>query len=132
MNYRPAVYKTAALPGLSPWICQHLYSYANDDHIDAALKAIVLGVATSHQAERFESDLRLLADVIGGDLQICEISRLLRLPGTHNTKRGENREVVFGTWQDRASFDELVDRADARLCCYHSRPRRRIVRSRGC
>ena len=27
--------------GLSQWICDNLYSYANDDHIDTALRAIV-------------------------------------------------------------------------------------------
>lgn len=27
--------------GLTPWICETLYSYANDSHIDTALKAIM-------------------------------------------------------------------------------------------
>ena len=27
--------------GLTPWICSTLYSYANDAHIDTALKAIM-------------------------------------------------------------------------------------------
>lgn len=27
---------------LSPWICDNLYSYLNDSHIDTALKKIVL------------------------------------------------------------------------------------------
>jgi hypothetical protein len=27
--------------GLSPWICDNLYSYADDSHIDTALRAIM-------------------------------------------------------------------------------------------
>jgi hypothetical protein len=27
--------------GLTSWICSNLYSYANDDHIDTALRSIV-------------------------------------------------------------------------------------------
>ncbi|MGX9389612.1 hypothetical protein ACWX0O_01680 [Nitrobacteraceae bacterium UC4449_H16] len=27
--------------GLTPWICEHVYSYANDDHVDTALRAIM-------------------------------------------------------------------------------------------
>jgi RepB DNA-primase from phage plasmid len=44
--------------------------------------------------DRVEGTLRQLADVVGGDLQVCEVARLLRLPGTHNTKRGEFKEVT--------------------------------------
>ena len=28
------------LAGLTPWICNNIYPYANDDHIDTALKRI--------------------------------------------------------------------------------------------
>lgn len=30
--------------GLTPWICANVYKYANDTHIDTALKAIVKGL----------------------------------------------------------------------------------------
>lgn len=43
---------------------------------------------TSADMERVESALRLLADTVGGDVSVCEIARLMRLPGTHNTKQG--------------------------------------------
>jgi len=46
------------------------------------------------EMDRIEADLKLLADLVGGDHSVCEIARLLRLPGTHNTKRGENKEVI--------------------------------------
>lgn len=36
--------------------------------------------------ERIEAALKLLADTVGGDVSVCEIARLMRLPGTHNTK----------------------------------------------
>ena len=36
--------------------------------------------------DRLESLLRALAVHFGGDPQVAEISRLMRLPGTHNTK----------------------------------------------
>ena len=26
---------------LTPWICEHIYPYANDDHLDTAFKSIV-------------------------------------------------------------------------------------------
>lgn len=27
--------------GLTPWVCSTLYQYLNDDHIDAALRAVI-------------------------------------------------------------------------------------------
>lgn len=27
--------------GLTPWICENIYSYADDDHIDTALRSIM-------------------------------------------------------------------------------------------
>ena len=38
--------------------------------------------------EQIERTLHLLADLVAGDPAVCEVSRLMRLPGTHNTKRG--------------------------------------------
>lgn len=28
------------MAGLTPWICEHVYPYANDDHVYTALKAV--------------------------------------------------------------------------------------------
>jgi phage/plasmid-associated DNA primase len=48
---------------------------------------------TQANKERIEGALRLLADHVAGDLAVCEVSRVLRLPGTHNTKNGAWAEV---------------------------------------
>jgi P4 family phage/plasmid primase-like protien len=42
----------------------------------------------TNQAD-IELDLHTLADLVGGDTKVCEIARLMRLPGSHNTKFGE-------------------------------------------
>jgi hypothetical protein len=54
-----------------------------------------LDVQADGMRDRIEDDLRQLADLVGGDLQVCEVARILRLPGTHNTKRGEYKEVLI-------------------------------------
>jgi hypothetical protein len=35
---------------------------------------------------RIEEDLRILCDLVGGDVNVCEIARVMRLPGSHNSK----------------------------------------------
>jgi phage/plasmid-associated DNA primase len=60
-------------------------------------ESIVNPSADGGEQDRIESALRQLADVVGGDLQVCEIARLMRLPGTHNTKFGDNIPVVVLT-----------------------------------
>jgi phage/plasmid-associated DNA primase len=52
---------------------------------------------TSADIERIEAALRLLADTVGGDVAVCEIARLMRLPGTHNTKQGAFLPVEIAT-----------------------------------
>ena len=44
--------------------------------------------ATPENIERVEGLLQLLADHLGGDPACAEASRLMRLPGSHNTKDG--------------------------------------------
>jgi len=44
--------------------------------------------------DRIEGALRILADLVAGDLQVCEVARLMRLPGSHNSKRDEWKDVV--------------------------------------
>lgn len=57
--------------------------------------------------------LKQLAGVCGGDTAVCELTRILRLPGTHNTKTGELRpaRLLEGSWV-RYEFDEIVDTLD--------------------
>jgi phage/plasmid-associated DNA primase len=45
--------------------------------------------------ERLETALRALAEVVAGDTAVCEIARLMRLPGSHNSKYGDLREVTL-------------------------------------
>src|SRR5262245_25305465 len=49
--------------------------------------------ATSENRERHKQLLRQLADIVGGDHAACLIPQLMRLPGTINSKNGEQREV---------------------------------------
>src|SRR6516164_7553113 len=65
---------------------------------------------TQEYLERIESCLRRLADVVGGDLAVAHPAALLRLPGTHNSKFNEWREVVVLSWSQR--FYELDDLED--------------------
>jgi P4 family phage/plasmid primase-like protien len=51
--------------------------------------------ATSDTISYIENLLRLLADHVGGDPACCEASRLLRLPGSHNSKGGAWTEVAI-------------------------------------
>ncbi|MET4176876.1 DNA-primase RepB domain-containing protein [Bradyrhizobium sp. LA7.1] len=46
-------------------------------------------VDTQENRERLEAFYRQLAEVMAGDLAVCEVSRVMRLPGTHNSKNGE-------------------------------------------
>jgi RepB DNA-primase from phage plasmid len=45
--------------------------------------------ANEENIARVERLLKQLANVLAGDPAVCECSRLMRLPGTHNTKGGE-------------------------------------------
>lgn len=49
--------------------------------------------ATPENIARMEQNLRLLADHVGGDPSVCEVSRLMRLPGSTNTKDNEALDV---------------------------------------
>ena len=48
--------------------------------------------ATPENVERVEAALRKLADVLAGDIS-CKCTRLMRLPGSHNTKIGSSIPV---------------------------------------
>lgn len=60
---------------------------------------------------RVVSVLRQLAGVLAGDLSVCDLARIMRLPGTHNTKDGTLRLcTVLGcsSWA-RVALDDLED-----------------------
>jgi hypothetical protein len=43
--------------------------------------------ASDANIERVEAALKRIANVLAGDPQVCECARLMRLPGSHNTKQ---------------------------------------------
>jgi P4 family phage/plasmid primase-like protien len=57
------------------------------------------------ERDRAEALLRQVADLVGGDLQVCEVARLLRLPGTHNTKMGAFKEVTVEQPRNLVGYD---------------------------
>lgn len=67
--------------------------------------------ATTDNVELVEQLNGLAADVLGGDTQARDVSRLLRLPGTHNTKNGEWKLVTIAHC-DEARLHELDDLQD--------------------
>ncbi|MCK1324224.1 hypothetical protein IVB16_17175 [Bradyrhizobium sp. 183] len=50
-------------------------------------------VDTQAKIDRLEAFYRQLSDVMAGDLAVCEVSRVMRLPGSHNSKDGALTEV---------------------------------------
>ena len=67
--------------------------------------------ATPETIERVEACLRLLCEHVGGDRACNEISRLMRLPGSHNSKRGEwlPVEALLERPNKRYELDEVED-----------------------
>jgi hypothetical protein len=51
------------------------------------------GIDGADTIERVESTLKLLADLVGGDMKVTHVASLMRLPGTHNSKHGEWKDV---------------------------------------
>jgi hypothetical protein len=66
---------------------------------------------TQPNIERIEGALRQLADFVAGDLAVCEGSRVMRLPGSHNTKNGgwAEVEVLSLDGQRRYELDDLEE-----------------------
>jgi hypothetical protein len=60
----------------------------NGVHAYWLLTECIINPFESGEMDRIEADLRQLADLIGGDLSVCEIARVMRLPGSHNSKKG--------------------------------------------
>ncbi len=66
---------------------------------------------TQGNIERIEAALRQLADHVAGDLPVCEVSRVLRMPQTHNTKGGAWSEVEITSFdpERRYELDDLEE-----------------------
>jgi RepB DNA-primase from phage plasmid len=60
---------------------------------------------TQPNVDRIEMALRQLADLVAGDLAVCEVSRVMRLPGTHNTKSGAWTEVTVLSLDGRRRYE---------------------------
>lgn len=59
--------------------------------------------------------LKQLAGICCGDTAVCDLARVMRLPGSHNTKTaGEMRltAVIEAHWQRRYEFSDLVEMLD--------------------
>jgi P4 family phage/plasmid primase-like protien len=61
--------------------------------------------ATPETIEQVEAVLRQLCDHVGGDRQCCEVSRLMRLPGSHNSKGGEWHPVEILVERENCRYD---------------------------
>lgn len=60
--------------------------------------------------ERVEAALKLLADLVGGDMKVTQVAALMRLPGTHNSKRDEFKPVeTIDTNSNRYELDDIED-----------------------
>ncbi|MCK1710988.1 MULTISPECIES: RepB family DNA primase [unclassified Bradyrhizobium] len=68
-------------------------------------------VDTQDNRDRLEAFYRQLADVMAGDLAVCEVSRVVRLPGSHNSKDGASTPVeIIELHPDRRyDLEELED-----------------------
>jgi P4 family phage/plasmid primase-like protien len=63
--------------------------------------------------DEIDSALRQLAGVFAGDMRSCDITRVLRLPATHNTKDGTLRPVgIFEASGKRYDLSDILDMLD--------------------
>jgi P4 family phage/plasmid primase-like protien len=68
------------------------------------------GLDAQTEGERVEAAMRLLADTVGGDNAPAHIAGLMRMPGSHNSKRGSWVEVTTELLTDRRyELDDLEE-----------------------
>jgi phage/plasmid-associated DNA primase len=66
--------------------------------------------ATPENIDRHETALGQIADIFGGDFSCVDSARLMRLPGSHNSKDGAWKEVeVLRSIDHRYELDELEE-----------------------
>ena len=58
--------------------------------------------ATPGNIERVETALKKVSDVYAGDRAVCECARLMRVPGSHNSKNGEWTRARVVRWHDES------------------------------
>ncbi|MGY3278156.1 hypothetical protein [Bradyrhizobium sp. S3.7.6] len=60
---------------------------------------------------RIEAALRQLADIFAGDLQVCEVARVMRMPQSRNSKTGEPIPVMIASFDPdrRYELDDLEE-----------------------
>jgi hypothetical protein len=66
-----------------------------------ALDAIASLAELPARFEEGENLLRALARLVGGDPAVCEVARMMRLPGSLNSKHGDAIKVVISKAGDR-------------------------------
>jgi hypothetical protein len=69
------------------------YPPSNGIHAYWLLTESIVNPVETGEMDRIEADLLQLCDIVGGDAQVCEIARLMRLPGSHNSKGGAWKAV---------------------------------------
>jgi AAA domain/RepB DNA-primase from phage plasmid len=79
--------------------------------------------ATPENIARVEALLRLLADYFGGDLACAEASRLMRVPGSHNSKDGAWTEVrLINDRPLRYDLEEIAEWLEVASPVIHRKP----------
>jgi RecA-family ATPase len=80
--------------------------------------------ASDENIARVEALLRLLADHLGGDPACAEASRLMRLPGSHNSKDGAWKEVpiLVNEPTRRYEIDDLTEWLEVVSPIIHRKP----------
>ncbi|MCW2315703.1 phage/plasmid-associated DNA primase [Rhodoblastus acidophilus] len=76
--------------------------------------------ATPENIAELEALLGLMCFSLGGDKSCCEVARLMRLPGSHNTKRGEFKPV--NVLAEHSDFSRRYDFAELQEF-WHDEPR---------
>jgi phage/plasmid-associated DNA primase len=67
--------------------------------------------ATPESIEDHEASLKLLADMVGADQQVTQVAALMRVVGTHNSKRDEWKEVVVADFTGNRYEPDDLDEA---------------------
>jgi len=72
-------------------------------------ESIRINIVDGHETiERIEAALKLLCDLVGGDFKVCHVAALMRMPGTHNSKRDEWKPVtVVESTGHRYELDDI-------------------------
>ena len=65
--------------------------------------------ATPGNIERVETALKKVSDVYAGDRAVCECARLMRVPGSHNSKNGEWTPVRVVRWHGKSYSLEALE-----------------------